>query len=313
MPAGIGGGGSIGIALEAVAGTFLAATKFVPVRSESLKFMQEINYTRPIINTAVDPVYAVKGPAHVEGDVVMEITTDTLPYFLHCARMTVVKSGVTPNFVYTYEPAATAQEANKTMSITVVRNAAVFGFVGCVVGAISISVDNGLLLGTFSMVGRNEATQSDPTEAYLELAPLGADSLVIEIPSATPITDAGSFSFDLDDNAEAQFRLGSLAAQYVGYGERTVTAEVERDFIDKTQYDLFKALTAQSVHFRSEDPAASDRFVDFLIDAGNMDTYETFLEGQGEIITAALSFTGVYDFTNARSYQIIVGSVEDIT
>ena len=131
MPAGIGGGGSIGIALEAVAGTYLAPTKFVPVRSESLKFMQEINYTRPIINVAVDPVFAVKGPAHVEGDVEMEITTDTLPYFLHAARMTVVKTGGAPDFVYTYEPAATAQEANKTMSITIVRNGVVLlsGFV----------------------------------------------------------------------------------------------------------------------------------------------------------------------------------------
>ncbi len=313
MPAGIGGGGSIGIALEAVAGTYLTPTKFVPVRSEGLRLMQEINYTRPIINIAVDPVYAVKGPAHVEGDVEMEITTDTLPYFLHCARMTVVKSGVTPNFVYTYLPAATAQEANKTMSITVVRNAAVFGYSGCVVGGMSITVDNGMLVATFRMVGRDEATQSDPTESYLELAPLGADSLAIEIPSATPITDAGSFTFELEDSAEAQFRLGSLAAQYVGYGERSVSAEVERDFIDKTQYDLYKALTAQSVHFRSEDPAASDRFVDFLIDSGVMDSYESFLEGQGDIITAQLSFTGKYDFTNTRAYQIIVGSVEDIT
>ncbi len=313
MPVGIGGGGSIGIALEAVAGTYLAPTKFVPVRSESMKFMQEINYTRPIINVAVDPVYAVKGPAHVEGDIEMEITTDTFPYFLHAARMTVVKTGGAPDFVYTFEPAATAQEANKTMSITVVRNSIVFGYSGCVVGGMTITVDNGMLVGTFRMVGRNEVTQADPTEAYLELAPLGADSLSIEIPAAAAITDAGSFSFELEDNAEAQFRLGSLAAQYVGYGERLVTAELERDFIDKAQYAIFQALTAQSVLFRSEDPADAGRYVNFLIDSGNMDSYESFLEGQGDIITAQLTYTGKYDFTNTRSYEIEVGSVEDIT
>ena len=313
MPVGIGGGGSIGIALEAVAGTYLAPTKFVPVRSESLKFMQEINYTRPIINVAVDPVYAVKGPAHVEGDIEMELTTDTFAYFLHAARMTVVKTGGAPDFVYTFEPAATAQEANDTMSITVVRNGIVFGYAGCVVGGMTITVDNGMLVGTFRMVGRDESTESDPTEAYLELAPLGADSLAIEIPAASAITDAGTFSFELEDNAEAQFRLGSLAAQYVGYGERLVTAELERDFIDKAQFTIFKALTAQSVHFRSEDPGDAMRFIDFLIDSGNMDSYEVFLEGQGDIITAQLTYTGKYDFTNTRSYQIIVGTVEDIT
>ncbi len=313
MPVGIGGGGSIGIALEAVAGTYLAPTKFVPVRSESLKFMQEINYTRPIINVAVDPVYAVKGPAHVEGDIEMELTTDTFAYFLHAARMTVVKTGGAPDFVYTFEPAATAQEANKTMSITVVRNSIVFGYSGCVVGGMTVSVDNGMLVATFRMVGRDESTESDPTEAYLELAPLGADSLSIEIPATAAITDAGSFSFELEDNAEAQFRLGSLAAQYVGYGERTVTAELERDFIDKAQFAIFKALTAQSVLFRSEDPADVARYVNFLVDSGNMDSYEVFLEGQGDIITAQLTYTGKYDFTNTRSYEIEVGTVEDIT
>ncbi len=313
MPVGIGGGGSIGIALEAVAGTYLAPTKFVLVRSESLKFMQEINYTRPIINVAVDPVYAVKGPAHVEGDIEMELTTDTFAYFLHAARMTVVKTGGAPDFVYTFEPAATAQEANKTMSITVVRNSIVFGYSGCVVGGMTVSVDNGMLVATFRMVGRDESTESDPTEAYLELAPLGADSLSIEIPATAAITDAGSFSFELEDNAEAQFRLGSLAAQYVGYGERTVTAELERDFIDKAQFAIFKALTAQSVLFRSEDPADVARYVNFLVDSGNMDSYEVFLEGQGDIITAQLTYTGKYDFTNTRSYEIEVGTVEDIT
>lgn len=313
MPAGIGAAGSIGVGFETVPGTYVAPTKFIPVRSEGLKFMQEINYTRPIIKTSVDPVYAVKGPAHVEGDIELELTTDTFVYFLHLARMTVNKAGSAPDFVYTFTPAATAQEANKIASITTVRNGAVFGYTGMVVGGMSVTVENGMLVGTMHMMGRNEATQSAPTESYLELAPLGADSLAIEIPSASAITDAGSFTFDLDDNAEAQFRLGSLAAQYIGYGERTVKADIERDFIDKTQYDLFKALTAQSVHFRSEDPADADRYIDFLVDTANMDSYESTLEGQGDIITAALSFTGRYNFSNSRSYQIEVGSVEDIT
>jgi hypothetical protein len=313
MPVGIGAAGSIGVGFESTPGTYTAPTKFIPIRSESLKYMLDINYTRPIIKTSVDPVYAVKGPAHVEGDVELELTTDTFPYFLHMARMTVNKSGSAPDFVYTFTPAATAQEANKVASLTVVRNAEVFGYTGCVVGGMSVTVENGMLVGTMRIVGRDEADQSAPTESYLELAPLGADSLAIEIPSASPITDAGSFTFDLDDNAEAQFRLGSLAAQYVGYGERSVSAEIERDFIDKTQYDLFKALTAQSVHFRSEDPADADRYIDFLIDTANMDSYESMLEGQGDIITAALSFTGRYNFTNTRSFVIEVGSVEDIT
>ncbi len=312
MPAGIGAAGSIGLAFEVTPGTYVAPTKFVPVRSEGLRYIQEINYTRPIIKTAVEPVYAVKGPGHVEGDIVWEVLTDTFPYFLHAGRYTVVKAGAAP-YTYTYTPAATAQEANRTLSLTVVRNGIVFGYTGCVLGSMSITVENGMLVGTMGMMGRNEAVAAVPTETYVELSPLGADSLTIEIPTATAITDAGSFTFEVDDNAEAQFRLGSLAAQYIGYGERDISAEVERDFIDRTQYDLYKALTAQSVHFRSEDPADATQYIDFLIDAGVMDTYESFLEGQGDIITAALSFTGKYDFTNTRSHVIEVGTSENIT
>ena len=313
MPAGIGAAGSVGVAFETTPGTYVAPTKFIPVRSESLHFMQEINFTRPIIKTSVEPVHAVKGPAHVEGDIEWEVLHDCLPYFLHAGRYTVVKSGSAPSFIYTYTPAATAQEANETLSITVVRNNQVFGYTGCVLAGMTLTVDNGMLVGTMRMMGRNEATQADPTETFPQTVPFGADAYTLEVPTATAITDAGSFSFEVDESAEAQFRLGSLAAQYIGYGERNVTAEIERDFIDKTQYDLFKALTAQSVHLRAEDPLDADNFLDITLHSAVQDSYESTLEGQGEIITAQLSFVGKYDWTETNAYEIIVGTSENIT
>jgi hypothetical protein len=311
MPAGIGAAGYLGVAFETTPGTYVAPTKFIPIRSEGLQLSKAINYTRPIIKTAVEPVHAVAGPSHIEGDIEWEVIEDCLVYFLYASRMTVVKSGTTPNFVYTFTPAATAQEANETLSITVIRNEEVFGYTGVVVGGMSFTVDNGLLVSTMRMLGRNEADQATPSPTFPQTVPFGADTYVIEIPAASPITDAGSFTFDVDDSAEAQFRLGSLAAQYIGYGERNVSVEIERDFIDKTQYDLFKALTAQSIHLRAAKNA--NRFVDFLVHAGVMDSYETMLEGQGEIITAALNFTGKYDFTETNSFEMAVGTAEDIT
>lgn len=313
MPAGIGAAGSVGVAFEVTPGTYVAPTKFVPVRSESLKFMQEINFTRPIIKTSVEPVHAVKGPAHIEGDIEWEVLHDCIPYFLYAGRYTVVKSGANPNFIYTFTPAATAQEANETLSITVVRNGVVFGYTGCVLAGMTLSVDNGMLVGTMKMMGRNEAVQSAPTETFPQTEPFGADSFSLEVPDASAITDAGSFSFDVDESAEAQFRLGSLAAQYIGYGERNVTAEIERDFLDRTQYDLFKALTAQSVHLRAESPASANRYVDILMHSGVMDSYESFLEGQGDIVTAQLNFIGKYNWTETNAYEIAIGTSEDIT
>ncbi|MHA2047129.1 MAG: phage tail tube protein [Candidatus Thorarchaeota archaeon] len=311
MPAGIGAAGVIGLAEEVTPGTYVVPAKFVPVRSESLQAMQEINYTRPIIKTAVEPVHAVKGPLHIAGAIEWEVLHDVMPYFMRAGRYTEVKAGVGP-YTYTYTPAATAQEANSTLSITVERNGEAFGYVGCVLAGMTLTVDNGMLVGTMNIMGRDEATQSSPAVTIPQTPPLGADTYDIEIPSASPITDAGSFSFEVDESAEAQFRLGSLAARYIGYGERNISVEIERDFIDRTEYDLFKALTAQSIHLRSEDQVTATNYIDILVDSGVMDTYEAFLEGQGDIITAALSFTGKYDFAGSRSHVIEIGTAENL-
>lgn len=311
MPAGIGAAGLIGLAIETTAGTYQAPTKYVPTNSESLTYMPENVRTRPIIGSSVDPVHLVKGPAHIEGDIEFDIIEDCLVYFLMAGRMTVIKTGSTPNFVYTFKPSSSGQEANKTLSITVVRNGAVFGYVGMVMGGMELTVDGGIFRGTINMVGRNEATQASPTPTIPQTAPYGADTYTIEIPTGSPITDAGSFTFSLEDNAEAQFRLGSLAAQYVKFGEREVSMDIERDFLDKTEYDLFKAATAQAIHVRAAKDA--NRYVDLLLRRGVMESYEVGLEGQGELITAALSYGGLYDFANTESYQIIVATAEDIT
>lgn len=314
MPAGIGAAGIVGIAFEVTPGTYVAPNKYIPIRSETLEFMIEPQFTRPIIRASVDRVHAVKGPAHVEGDIEWEVIEDMLPYFLHAGRFTVTKSGSAPNFIYDYKPASTGQEANKTLSITVVRNEQVFGYVGCVMGSLEITVDNGLLVSTIGIVGRNEATQALPTPTFPQTAPFGADSYDIEIPVGTDVTDAGSFTFSLDDSAEAQFRLGSLSAQYVKFGEREVSMEIERDFINKTEYDNFKALTAQSIKLRAQKPAdPTNRFVEMVLRAGVMESYATGLDGQGELITAALRYVGKYDFTNTESVEIRVGTSEDIT
>lgn len=311
MPAGIGAAGYIGVAFEATPGTYVAPTKFIPIRSETLTLTKEINYTRPIIRQAVEPVHAVAGPSHVEGEIEWEVIEDCLVYFLFAGRYGCVKSGSNPNFVYNFIPVPAAQEPHKTLSITVLRNEEVFGYVGCVLAGLTLTVDNGLLVGTMNIMGRDEDEQTAPSPVvFPQTVPYGADTYTIEIPGGTPIADAGSFTFESDESAEAQFRLGSLAAQYIGFGERNVSADIERDFLDRTQYEIFKALTAQSIHLLAEKDA--NRYVDILLHRATMDTYEAMLEGQGDIITAALNFTGMFDWTETNSHEITVGTSEDL-
>ena len=102
MAVGIGAAGIVGFAHEAVVGTYLAPTQFLPVRSESIQFMNEVQYTRPIMRVA-DNVHAVEGPQKVEGDVEFEVIEDLLTFLLYAARMDVVKAGADP-YTYTFTP-----------------------------------------------------------------------------------------------------------------------------------------------------------------------------------------------------------------
>lgn len=314
MPPGIGAAGCVGVAFETVPGTYVAPTKFIPITGESLAVDKQINFTRPIIKDSVDNVHAVTGPEYVAGDIEMEVISDGLVYFLFASRNTIVKGGAGP-YTYTFSPSSVAViPTGKTLSITVVRNDQVFGYTGCVMSSLSMTVNNGMFVATIGIMGSSEATQGTPGAAVFPTTPpFGADAYTIEIPTASAITDAGSFEFSLDDSGEPQYRLGSLASQFIKLGERNVSMNIERDFLDKTEYALFRAVTEQELHVRAEDPNTAAEYIDILLRAGVMESYEAFLENQGEIITASLQYTGKYDFTSTESYQIEVGTTEDLT
>ena len=302
MPIGIGAAGSVGIAREAVAGTYVAPEVFIPVRSESLKFLNEVQYTRPIMETP-DQIHGVTGPQKVEGDLEFEVLIEPFTYLLYGARMSVVKAGAGP-FTYDFTPSAAAEAPNKTLSITVVRNGIVFGYVGCVVGKLELSVDSGILVATASVVGRGEASQPAPATSWLTDLPFDADAYTLTI-GGTGVTDADAITWSLDDSAEAVYRLGVAgAAAFVKFGERTVTASMERDFQNSTEYAKFKAATAQALVFKSALDASN--FIQITTDAVVMDTYEVNLTSQGDLVRASIDYQGKYDFTNSRVYTISI-------
>lgn len=303
MAVGIGAAGLLGVSHEAVKGTYLAPVEFIPIRSESLQYMQEVNYTRPIRGVP-DPIHAVKGNGHVEGDIEMEITEDMLAYLLYGARMTVTKAGVGP-FTYDFVPSSAAEAPNKTLSFTVVRNGVVFGYAGCVISTIELTIDNGILVGTFGVLGTSEATQTAPTPTWPTTPPYGADTHSISI-GGSAVTTVDSFTWKLDDSGEAVFRLGSLDAAYVKFGERSVEASVEMDFENKTEYTAYRALTEKALLFESDQDA--DNFIHITTHAMIAGTYEVGLDGQGDLIRASIEYTGKYDETNSEVFNIAISS-----
>ncbi len=316
MAVGLAGCGFLGIALETVSGTYVAPTKFIPIRSESLNYMQDTVWRRPIAGT-VDVTAAIPGNVHVEGDVELEVTPDVAVYFHHIMRGALVKTGAGP-YVYTYTGVCGATGANtasgKTASITVVRNGQVFGYVGCLVGQASYSVDSGALVATYSIVGNDEASQSVPTPTWPTSIPFGAGEIALEIPTGAQIFDTEGFDTTINDNAEPQYRMvtgaGARGARFVKFGEREVTLSVDRDFDTRADYDAFKAYTAQSVTWKATKSASED--MTFLMGAAIKDSYEVGLSGQADLVRASISYQGIRA-ASGNAYSMVIKTAESIT
>ena len=309
MPLGIGAGGLMGFALEVTPGTYVAPTKYMPFTSENLHMVEDTQFRRPIRESA-DAIGAVAGNEHPEGDIEAEALEDCLLSLMYASRTNIVKSGSTPNFTYTITPTAVAVPV-KTMSITIKRSDQIFGYTGCVVSSFKFGINNGLLTYGASIIARNEASQSSPTATWPATVPFGAGTYSIEIPTATPVTDTDTFEWTCEDNAEAQFRLKSTGrgADFVNFGERDVTWTMNRDFLTRADYDLFKAVTSQSITISAT--KGVNNSITILTPVSLKETYEVGLSGQGDLNRANIGYRAVIDGTG-KSYQIVIKTQEDI-
>lgn len=310
--------GFMGVAFEATYGTFVPATRFFPIKSESLAETFD-NQRRRLIRGLADAIGHVAGWSHVEGSIEMELLEDVLPYFLYVSRNTVVKSGSTPNFTYTTTPAhygasSSLPTGKKGLSITIVKNGEVFGFTGCVVSGMEISTDNGIPQMKFDILGQAEAVQTLPTATYLATdTPFGAGQYSFEIPTASAVFDVEGFTFSANDNAEAQNRLtNSRYAQWVKFGEREVSLQIQRDFTARTDLDTYKALTSASITVTCTKDANSS--VAIKLPAAVMDEFGIDgLSDQGQATMQEVTYAGNYDATTGKAYELIVKCQTDIT
>jgi hypothetical protein len=307
---GIGAGGYIGVAFETTPGTYNAPTKFFPITSEGLKYTQETTWRRPIRKTAA-VIGGVKGNARIEGDVVMEALSTVAPYFHHASRATVAKTGAGP-YVYTYTPSPAATAPNKTLSITVVRNGVAFGYLGCVVHGFSYSIENGMLQATYNILGNGEEEQTVPTPTFSATeAPFGAGSYTVENPTGSTVTDVDTFTFTVEDNGEAQYRLRNTAdAKFIKFGEQNATMSMERDFEDRDEYDDWKALTNQGMQVTATN--AEDDEISFGIVGGIREDYTVNLGGQGDLVRASVNMQGIAD-ASGSVYTLAVTSTLNLT
>ena len=293
-------------------GTYVAPTKFVPFLNETVKFVQDTVWRRPIRQTA-DITGASAGNVHIEGDIDLEVLEDVIIYFLFCARTTCVKTGSSPNFVYTFTPTSAAVPP-RTFSLTLERVAGVvMGYVGCVVSALKFTIDNGLLTCSVSIIGRDEASAATPTPVWPTSGVFGAGTYSVEVPTGTPVFDTDTFEFLIDDQAVPDFRLKNTGrgAQLIHYGERNCTLHLERDFVDRVDYDAFKAYTSQGVTLTASKGA--NNAVSMLAQQAIKDTYEVNLSGQGDLVRAMVNYQNTPNLGATTAYQVTVKTQENIS
>lgn len=309
MTVGIGAGGFMGIALESTPNVYEAPTKFFPFENESLQFMQETVWRRPIRQSA-DIIGAVDGNVRTEGEIAMEAFEDVVPYFLYCGRTECVKTGGPTNYQYTFTPTDNAVPTY-TMSITIVRNNQVFGYTGCVVSSYTFTIEDGQLKFNVNIIGSDEDSQSLPMPTYTTTQPFGAGRYSVQIPTSSQVFDADTFEFTCDDSGEAQYRLKDTGrgAQYIKFGERTVSVTTERDFENRADYEGFKLLTSQSISLLASKGA--DNQIQIVMPASIKDSYGLGLSGQGDLVRASITYNGVIDNTG-NGYTITIRNQENI-
>lgn len=291
-------------------GVYVAPTKFIPYLSESLKFTQQTNWRRPIRNTP-GLVGASPGFSNAEGDLSIEALTDCIIYFLSASRCTYTKVVAAQN-TYVFTPSAVAVPA-RTLSITIIRNGVVYGYVGCTVGSFKFEVNNAVLQFSPTIVSTNETVQSAPTATWPTTVPFGAGQYNLQIPTSTQIFDSDGFTFESNDNGAAQFRLisANTGAQFVSFGESEASISITRDFFNRAEYDAFKVLTAKSITLTATHSAPVESIA-LVSPTSIVDTYEVNIGGQGDLVRASVTYQCAIDGTG-KHYQITVVTAENMS
>ena len=270
--AGIGGNNWVYVVPETTYGTYIdpatGGGAWVPVLSENLVYTTTNYYSKQIRQQTIDSDVEASY-YHIAGDIVMEVDANYMPYFLYASRHTVVKTGSGP-YVYSASPASFGSTypggTAPGVSITVDRNGNGFGYSGCVVTKWMFEITDGVLRVTMSILGLAEqlpAGLGSPT--WLAPSLFGAtahrifeDTAGATPTFATPATNFNGFTATFDYNGAPQNRIvANRAATFISYGETAASYDTELDFLDRTDYDDFVAVTTRSIKMESVKPTAT--------------------------------------------------------
>jgi hypothetical protein len=314
MAIGIGATGELGLAIESSRGTYVVATKWVPIRSESITVSQEMNYRRNIRGIA-DALAPQAGNLTYEGDIEFEASPDVLPYFFKAMRTSETKTGSGDPYTYVYVPTHGALSTD-SLSLYVERNGIRFGYSGVSVTGMAFTITDGLLICTATVSALAEATQSDESSSFSNETPFYTGTFSVEIPDSSAVTDMDNISWAVTEGGSVNHRLnGSTNPASITMGERSVTCSMDRDFDSRADLDLFELATATSLKIVGSytTPGGYARYLSLEMPVATMETYDVNLGGQGDIVRASISYTGSYNAGTTGAYRATVKTEENIS
>lgn len=333
--AGIGGNNMMYVTLEDPYGTYIdpadGTGAWAPFIDESLVYTETKYYSKQIRHQTIDSTVK-QGFYHVEGDIKMEVDSNYVPYFLYASRNAVIKTGPS-TLVYTYS--ATPGSYGSTypggaalgLSITIIRNGEGFGYAGCVVGQAVYTIEEGVAMVTFSILGLSEAEPADlDTDTYIAPSIFGADAhtIFVDDSGTAPAFGAGGdstfngFTATFNDNAAAQNRITpNRGATFISYGETEFSYNTELDFLDRTEYDKMVSSTTRALRYQSVKPggagtwAAATEGIRITMRRSNYDTYVVNTPAIGDLIMAQVTGHGLAQ-AGAAAYTIECKSLASI-
>ena len=310
MAIGIGATGVLGLGIETTRGTYVAATKWVPIRSESITVSQEMNYRRNIRGIA-DPDVPQVGNLTYEGDVEFEAYPDVIAYFFKAMRTSEAKTGSGDPYQYIYTPTHGALSTS-SLSFYVERNGVRFGYSGVSVTGMAFTVTDGILICTATVSALAESLPGAESDSYSVETPFYTGTFSVEIPDSSAVMDMDNFSWSVTEGGSTNHRLdGSTNPSIITMGERTTSCSMDRDFDARTDLDAFEAATATSVTIICTHTAAT-RYLKLEMPVASMETYDVNLGGQGDIVRASINYTGSYNAGTTGAYRATVKTAENI-
>lgn len=311
MAIGIGATGVLGLGVETTRGTYVAATKWVPIRSESITVSQEMNYRRNIRGIA-DPDLPQQGNLTYEGDVEFEAYPDVIAYFFKAMRTSEAKTGSGDPYQYIYTPTHGALSTD-SLSLYIERNAVRFGYSGVSVTGMAFTVTDGILICTATVSCLAEAQPGAETDSYSNETPFYTGTFSVEVPDSSAVTDMDNFSWSVTEGGSVNHRLnGSTNPASITMGERTTACSMDRDFESRTDLDAFELATSTSLAIICSYSTAT-RYLKLEMPVASMETYDVNLGGQGDIVRASINYTGSYNAGTTGAYRATVKTAENIT